>query len=57
MQFLSITTIQSDLQWESKEANLKMFEEKILQIKEKTNILVCDQKCWLKKWMVMLFNG
>lgn len=43
MQFLSITTIQSNLHWESKEANLKMFEEKILQIKEKTNIVVLPE--------------
>jgi omega-amidase len=43
MQFLSITTIQSDLHWEGKEANLNMFEEKILQIKEKTNIVVLPE--------------
>ena len=43
MQSLLITTIQSDLHWENKEANLKMFEEKILQIKEKTNIVVLPE--------------
>jgi len=43
MQSLLITTIQSNLHWENKEANLKMFEEKILQIKEKTNIVVLPE--------------
>ena len=43
MQFLSITTIQSTLHWENKEANLTMFEEKILQLKEKTNIVVLPE--------------
>lgn len=43
MQFLSITTIQSNLHWENRDANLKMFEEKILQIKEKTTIVVLPE--------------
>ncbi len=43
MQSLSVTTIQSTLHWEDKEANLKMFEEKILQIKEKTNVVVLPE--------------
>ena len=43
MQSLLITTIQSNLHWENKEANLKMFEEKIFQINEKTNIVVLPE--------------
>jgi len=43
MKTISVTIIQSNLHWENKEANLKMFEEKILQIKEKTNIVVLPE--------------
>ena len=37
---LTITTIQSNLIWEDKLANLKMLEEKIANIKEKTEVVV-----------------
>ncbi len=35
MKPLTVTTIQSDLYWENKEANLNMFEEKINAVKER----------------------
>lgn len=40
---LNITTIQSNLHWEDKTANLQMFEEKIKSIKEKTEIIVLPE--------------
>jgi predicted amidohydrolase len=43
MQFLSITTIQTNLHWEDKQANRNMLEEKILSIKDKTNIVVLPE--------------
>lgn len=43
MQDLSITLIQSALHWQSTEANLAMFEEKIWQIKESTDIIVLPE--------------
>lgn len=43
MQTLSITTIQTNLHWEDKEANILMLEEKIRNIKEKTNIVVLPE--------------
>jgi omega-amidase len=43
MSSLIFTTIQSDLHWEDKRANLQMFEEKIEGIKEKTEIVVLPE--------------
>jgi omega-amidase len=43
MSTLTITTIQSHLHWQDKAANLKMFEEKIDGIKEKTEIVVLPE--------------
>lgn len=43
MSTLNISIIQTDLHWEDKAANLKMFEEKIFSIKEKTEIIVLPE--------------
>ena len=43
MSTLSITTIQTHLHWEDKTANLKMLEEKIRSIKEKTEVVVLPE--------------
>lgn len=43
MSDLIVTLIQSALHWENKQANLDMFERKILGIKEKTNIIVLPE--------------
>lgn len=43
MSTLTITTIQTNLHWEDKTANLKMLEEKIMGIKEKTEIVVLPE--------------
>jgi len=43
MSTLTITTIQTDLHWEDKPANLEMLEEKIHGIKEKTEIVVLPE--------------
>lgn len=43
MSSLTITTIQSHLHWQDKAANLKMFEEKIDSIKEKTELVVLPE--------------
>jgi len=43
MSSLLITTIQTSLHWENKEANLRMLEEKIKSIKEKTQIVVLPE--------------
>lgn len=43
MNTLSITTIQTALFWEDKQANLSMLEEKIMGIKEKTHIVVLPE--------------
>jgi predicted amidohydrolase len=43
MSTLTITTIQSSLHWEDKQANLKMFEEKIMSIAEKTEVVVLPE--------------
>jgi len=43
MQDLKITLIQSALHWESTDANLAMFEEKIWQLKEQTDIIVLPE--------------
>ena len=40
---LILTLIQTKLHWEDKAANLKMFEEKIFSIKEKTEIVVLPE--------------
>src|SRR5580698_771801 len=43
MSTLSITTIQTDLHWEDKAANLQMLENKINAIEEKTEIVVLPE--------------
>lgn len=43
MSTLSITTIQTNLHWEDKKANLQMLEEKINSINEKTEIVVLPE--------------
>jgi predicted amidohydrolase len=43
MSSLTITLIQSNLHWENKKANLKMWEEKILSIKDKTEIVLLPE--------------
>ena len=43
MSTLSVTIIQTNLNWEDKAANLKMLEEKINSIKEKTEIVVLPE--------------
>lgn len=43
MDKLIITTIQTDLHWENKDANLGMLAEKIKGIKERTNIVVLPE--------------
>lgn len=43
MSSLTITIIQPDLRWEDKEANLAMLEERIMGIKEKTEVVVLPE--------------
>ena len=43
MPTLTITTIQSNLAWEDKATNLRMFEQKITSIEEKTEIVVLPE--------------
>jgi len=43
MSTLTITTIQTNLHWEDKLANLKMLEEKIFSIQDKTEIVVLPE--------------
>jgi predicted amidohydrolase len=43
MDKLIITTVQTDLHWENKAANLEMLGAKIMGIKEKTNIVVLPE--------------
>ncbi|MEO8822175.1 MAG: nitrilase-related carbon-nitrogen hydrolase, partial [Ginsengibacter sp.] len=43
MSSLTITIIQSDLFWENKKANLKMFQQKIESIREKTEIVILPE--------------
>ena len=43
MQPLTITLIQANLFWENKSANLKMFEEKILSIPTKTELVILPE--------------
>lgn len=40
---LSVTLIQSDLHWEDKKANLRMFEEKINSIQDKTQVVILPE--------------
>lgn len=43
MPTLTISTIQTDLQWENKSANLKMLEEKINSLYQKTELVVLPE--------------
>ncbi|HKZ65309.1 MAG TPA: amidohydrolase [Chitinophagaceae bacterium] len=43
MSLLTITTIQTNLHWEDKTANLQMLEQKISSIKDKTEIVVLPE--------------
>lgn len=43
MSTLTITTIQSALHWEDKQANLDMFEKKIMDIAEKTEVVILPE--------------
>ena len=43
MSSLNVTIIQADLHWEDKEANMKMFEEKINSIKERAEVVVLPE--------------
>jgi len=43
MSSLTVTTIQSNIFWENKEANLKMFEEKIASTNEQTEVIVLPE--------------
>lgn len=43
MSSLTITTIQTALHWEDKKANLQMLEEKIMGIKEKTELVLLPE--------------
>ena len=43
MSSLTFTLIQSNLHWEDKAANIKMWEEKIVSMKEKTEIIVLPE--------------
>src|SRR5882672_11390008 len=43
MSTLTITNIQTNLHWEDKAANLQMLEDKILSIKERTEIVVLPE--------------
>jgi omega-amidase len=43
MATLTITTIQSNLHWEDKTANLQMFEEKIGQLQQRTEIVILPE--------------
>ena len=43
MSSLTITVIQTDLHWEDRQANLRMLEEKVNSIKEKTEIVVLPE--------------
>ena len=43
MASLTVTLIQSNLVWEDKEANLRMFEEKIRSIKERTEMVILPE--------------
>ena len=43
MSTLTITTIQTNLHWENKAANLAMFEKKIFSIEDRTEIIVLPE--------------
>ncbi len=43
MSTLTITTIQADLHWQDKDANLRMLEDKLRNIEEKTEIIVLPE--------------
>src|SRR6201988_169342 len=43
MSSLTVTLIQSNLHWEDKSANLRMFEEKIRGLKEKTEVIILPE--------------
>jgi len=43
MATLTITTIQANIKWEDKEANLAMFEERINNINEKTEVVILPE--------------
>ncbi|MDB5190473.1 MAG: amidohydrolase [Segetibacter sp.] len=43
MSSLTCTIIQSNLHWENRDANLKMFEDKINSIKEKTEVIILPE--------------
>lgn len=43
MSSLTVTTIQSDIFWENKEANLAMFAEKISSINEQTEVVILPE--------------
>ena len=43
MSTLTITTIQANLHWEDKAANLQLFEERIRNLKEKTEVVVLPE--------------
>lgn len=43
MSTLTITTIQSNLHWEDKAANLKQFEEKIRQLQQRTEVVILPE--------------
>ena len=43
MSTLTITTIQANLHWQDKEANLRMLEDKLRNIEEKTEIIVLPE--------------
>jgi omega-amidase len=43
MSTLTITSIQSHLHWEDKEANLEMFDKKIASVKEKTELIILPE--------------
>lgn len=43
MSSLTVATIQSDIFWENKEQNLKMFEEKVSSISEQTEVIILPE--------------
>ena len=43
MSTLTITTIQSNLQWEDKTANLQQFEEKIRGLQQRTEVVILPE--------------
>jgi omega-amidase len=43
MSTLTITTIQADLQWQDKTTNLQRFEEKIMSIRENTQLVILPE--------------